>query len=84
LYLASYWMVFIGMLSAALVLLAIFSMLAMAQRQDEDQDRLEIELCRGSNFDSHINQESNPIRTRSLLIPTLGNVMLQTRIPLNR
>ncbi len=48
--LVSYWMFFVGVTFTALVLLAIFSMLAMARQQEEHQDRLEIALRRESNF----------------------------------
>jgi hypothetical protein len=71
--LVTYWMVCLSVPSAALVLLAIFSMLAMAQRQDEAQDRLEIELRRGSTFASHFDHERNLIRSGSLLPLNLLN-----------
>ena len=41
--LSSYGLFFVGVVLGGLVLLAIFNMLAMARKQDEDQDRLEIE-----------------------------------------
>jgi len=50
--LASDWLVVVGVASI-LVLLAIFSMLVMAHWQEEDQDRLEIELLQRSGFPSH-------------------------------
>jgi hypothetical protein len=37
---------FVGVALGVLVLLVIFSILAMAHKQDEDQDRLEIKLRR--------------------------------------
>jgi hypothetical protein len=40
----------IGMGLGGLILLAIFSMLIMAHKQEEEQDRLEIELHREKGF----------------------------------
>jgi hypothetical protein len=37
---------FVGVALGGLVLLVVFSILAMARKQDEDQDRLEIKLRR--------------------------------------
>ena len=50
----------VGVALAGLVLLAIFSMLAMARKQDEDQDRLEIELRRENHLASPIDPEATP------------------------
>ena len=52
-------MLFGGVGLAGLVLLAIFSMLAMAHKQEEDQDRLEIELRRGNSFALPVDREGN-------------------------
>jgi hypothetical protein len=46
--LSSYGILFVGVAVGGLLMLVIFNMLAMAHRQDEDQDRLEIELGRGN------------------------------------
>ncbi len=43
-----------------MVLVAIFSVLAMAHMQEEDQDRLEIELRRGNSFTLPVDREGNP------------------------
>jgi hypothetical protein len=52
-------MFFVGVALGGLVLLAIFSMLVMARKQDEDQDRLEIELRRGNNFVPNFDHEAS-------------------------
>lgn len=70
--LASYWMVSAGVVSAAVVLLAIFSMLAMAHRQEEDQDRLENELRLQSIFPSYTSLEDDLISSEALSPPTLN------------
>jgi hypothetical protein len=59
--LASYWMLFVGVALAVLVLLTIFSTLVMAHWQEEDQDRLEIDLLQGKNFPSYIESNENLI-----------------------
>jgi hypothetical protein len=52
-------MFFLGVALGGLVLLAIFSMLVMARKQDEDQDRLEIELRRENNFVPNFDHEAS-------------------------
>lgn len=59
--LASYWMLFVGVALAVLVLLTIFSTLVMAHWQEEDQDRLEIDLLQEKNLTSHIESDENLI-----------------------
>lgn len=51
---------FVGLALGGVVLLAIFSMLAMARKQDEDQDRLEIELRRQNNLAPPCAYEGTP------------------------
>jgi hypothetical protein len=80
---ASYKLFFVFAALGGLALLAIFSMLAMARKQDEDQDRLETELCREKNLTPQCDHEgsldniyisidlnlekSDPAETRTLL-----------------
>lgn len=68
-----------------LVLLAIFSMLAMARKQDEDQDRLEIELCREPNLAPHPDHEGSSDNIRISVDSNLnGVVATKTRMLINR
>ncbi|MHB9073153.1 MAG: hypothetical protein ACYC6G_06490 [Desulfobaccales bacterium] len=72
---------FVGVVLGGLVLLAIFSMLAMARKQDEDQDRLEIELRRENNLASRGDPEGSPDNIRISLDSTLhGVVATKTRL----
>jgi hypothetical protein len=59
--LASYWPVYVGALLAVSILLAIFSMLVVAHWQEEDQDRLEIELLQEKNSPYHSESDENLI-----------------------
>jgi hypothetical protein len=75
-------MYFAGVALGGLVLLAIFSMLAMAHEQDEDQDRLEIELRRENNLGDH---EGSPDNIRISVDSKLnGVVVTKTRMLINR
>jgi hypothetical protein len=67
----SYEMFFICVGFGGLVLLAIFSMLAMAHMQEEDQDRLEIELRRGNSFALPVDREGNPVPICGSVTPNL-------------
>jgi hypothetical protein len=58
-------MVCIGVALAALVLIALFSMLDMAHRQEEDQDRLEFELTQNRSFLGHLDLENDLIRSEA-------------------
>ncbi len=57
-YTSSYGMFFVGVALGGVVLPAIFSMLVMARNQDEDQDRLEIELRQKNLLASSCNHET--------------------------
>ena len=70
--LTSYWLVFIGVVSGTLLSQAIFSMLAMAHCQEEDQDRLEVEL-RGENFPYHLEPADNLINLGTPSTARLSN-----------
>jgi hypothetical protein len=59
--LASYRIVFVSVALAVSQLLAIFSMWVMAHWQEEDQDRLEVELLQEKNFPYHIQSDENLI-----------------------
>jgi hypothetical protein len=51
-------MYFVGVALVGLAWLVIFSTLAMARKQDEDQDRLEIKLRRENLLALHCEQEA--------------------------
>jgi hypothetical protein len=53
-------MYFVGGALVGLVWLVIFSTLAMARKQDEDQDRLENKLRRENLLALHFDQEACP------------------------
>ncbi len=57
-YTSSYGMFFVGVALGGVVLPAIFSMLVMTRNQDEDQDRLEIELRQKNLLASSCNHET--------------------------
>jgi hypothetical protein len=57
--LASYGIYLVVAALGGLALLAIFSMLAMGRKQEEDQDRLEIELCREKNLAPQCDHEGS-------------------------
>jgi hypothetical protein len=57
--LASYWMLFVGVALAVLVLLTIFSKLVMAHWQEEDQDRLEINLLQEKISPAYLESAEN-------------------------
>jgi hypothetical protein len=59
---------FAGVLAGGFLLLGIFSMLAMARKQDDDQDRLEIELCRKYHPAPHGNHAGSPNHSDSVSI----------------
>jgi hypothetical protein len=61
---SSYGMVFVGLALGGMVLLTIFSMLSMARIQDEDQDRLEIELSRNNRLACPSDYEAIPNEIR--------------------
>jgi hypothetical protein len=83
--LASYGMYFVGVALAGLVLLAIFSMLAMARKQDEGQDRLEIELWRENNLAPHGDHEGSPDDILVSIDSDLNGVgIIKTIMPINR
>jgi len=52
-------MFFVVVALGGLVLLAVFSMLAMARKQDDNQDRLEIELRRENPLAPNGNHEGS-------------------------
>jgi len=82
---SSYGMFFVGMALGGLVLLAIFSMLAMARKQDEDQDRLEIELRRENNLSLHGDPEGSPDNILGSIDSDLNGVgTTKTRMLINR
>lgn len=77
-------MYFVGVALGGLVLLAIFSMLGMARKQDEDQDRLEIELRRENNLAPHGDHEGSH-NIRISVDPNLNGVAVtKTRMLINR
>jgi hypothetical protein len=83
--LSSSGILFVGAVLGGLVLLAIFSMLAMARKQDEEQDRLEIELSRENNLASQCDHEGSPDNIRVSVEPGLNGVgATKTRMLINR
>jgi hypothetical protein len=78
-------MFFVGVTLGGLLLLAIFSMLAMARKQDEDQDRLEVELRRDNSFVPNFDQEASPENICISIDPDLERSNpAENRILLNR
>jgi hypothetical protein len=57
-----------------LAVLTIFSLLAMAYKQDEDQDQLEITLCRGPIFTVRGHHEDSQTISLSPSTSTLKEV----------
>ncbi|MFA4901538.1 MAG: hypothetical protein WC600_02205 [Desulfobaccales bacterium] len=83
--LSSYGMFFVGVALGGLVLLAIFSMLVMARKQDEDQDRLEIELRRENNLALHGDHAGSSDNILVTLDSDLNGVSTtKTRMLINR
>ncbi len=83
--LASYGMFFVGVALGGLALLAIFSMLVMARKQDEDQDRLEIELRRKNKLAPHGDYEGSSNNILVSIDSDLNGVgTTKTRMLINR
>jgi len=83
--LSSYGMFFVGVVLGGLVLLAIFSMLGMARKQDEDQDRLEIKLRREISLARHGDPEGSSDNILVSLDSDLNGVgTTKTRMLINR
>jgi hypothetical protein len=83
--LLSYGMFFVGVVLGGLVLLAIFSMLGMARKQDEDQDRLEVELRRDNILTPHGDHEGSSDNILISIDSDLnGVVATKTRMLINR
>jgi hypothetical protein len=78
-------MYFVGVALRGLVLLAIFSMLAMARKQDEDQDRLEVELWRENSLAPHDDHKGSPDDILAAIDSDLNGVgTTKTRMLINR